>query len=65
MGNNIKENNIEKSLVTKGEKSLISNIKRLNLIPYIKTAVGIVFYVSTFVVSVAIGYMFIFSVFNY
>ena len=65
MGNNIKENNIEKSLVTKGEKSLTYNSKLMNLLPYLKTAVGIIFYVSTFVVSVAIGYIFIFSVFNY
>lgn len=64
MGNNIKENNIEKSLVIKGEGSLTSNDKHLNLIPYIKTVAGILFYVSTFIVSVAVGYIFIFSVFN-
>ena len=64
MGNNIKENLIEKSLVAKGEKSLTSNDKHLNLIPYIKTAAGIIFYISTFIVSAAVGYIFIFSVFN-
>ena len=47
MGNNIRENNIEKSLT-------VTN-KHLNLMPLFKTATGIVFYAATFIVSVAIG----------
>lgn len=62
--NNIKENNIEKSLTTKGEKSLTVRNKYSNLIPLLRTATGIIFYTATFIVSVAIGYLFIFSVFN-
>lgn len=65
MSNNIKENNIEKSLTTKGEKSLTIRSKHRNLAPFLRTATGIIFYTATFVVSVAIGYLFIFSVFNY
>ena len=66
MGNNdIKENNIEKSLIKKGEKSLTVRNKHRNLAPIFKTATGIIFYTATFVVSVAIGYLFIFSIFNY
>lgn len=65
MGNNkIKENTIEKSLTTKGEKSLIDRIKQKDLSVIIKTATGIIFYTATFIVSVAIGYIFIFSVFQ-
>ncbi|MBQ9313446.1 MAG: hypothetical protein IJ220_00330 [Clostridia bacterium] len=65
MGNNIiKENNIEKSLTTKGEKSLTIKDKQKKLAPILKTATGIIFYAATFIVSIAIGYMFIFSVFN-
>ena len=65
MGNNIKENTIEKSLVAKGEKTLTIKNKLQNLMPYMKTALGIIFYTATFIVSVAAGYIFIFSVFNY
>ena len=64
MGNNIKENTIEKSLVTKKEKYLSGHSKHTNLIPYMKTAAKIIFYTSTFIVSAAAGYIFIFSVFN-
>lgn len=60
----IQENNIEKSLTTKGEKSLTIRTKHKNLAPLLKTATGIIFYAATFIVSVAIGYIFIFSVFN-
>ena len=55
MENNIKENTIEKSLIVN---------KKTQLAKILKTATGILFYTSTFIVSVAIGYMFIFSVFN-
>jgi len=65
MGNiNITENHIEKSLITKGEKSLTMKNVRKNLAPILRTATGIVFYAATFIVSVAIGYIFIFSIFN-
>lgn len=65
MGNNeIKENTIEKSMIKKGEKSLTVQNKHMNLIPFLKVATGVIFYTATFIVSVAIGYIFIFSVFN-
>lgn len=62
--NNIKENNIEKSLTTKGEKSLTVKNRHINILPILKTATGILFYTATFILSVAAGYIFIFSVFN-
>lgn len=63
MENKLEENNTEKSLVKKGENSL----KRRNtylIKPILKTTVGILFYAASFIVSIAIGYVFIFSVFN-
>lgn len=59
----MEENTIEKSLTTKGEQALTDK-KKVDIIPILKTATGIVFYTATFIVSVAIGYVFIFSVFN-
>lgn len=65
MKSKIIENNTEKSLVKKGETSLKNKDKNTYIIkPILKTTVGILFYVASFVVSVAIGYTFIFSVFN-
>ena len=64
MGNNINENTIEKSLVKKGKKSLTLQSKSRNILPILRRATGIIFYAATFIVSVAIGYIFIFSVFN-
>lgn len=61
--NNIIENNIEKSLVKKGENSLKTRNTYL-IKPIIQTTAGILFYVASFIVSVAIGYVFVFSVFN-
>lgn len=59
------ENNTEKSLVKKGETSLKSKDKNTYIIkPILQTTVGIIFYIASFVVSIAIGYTFIFSVFN-
>ena len=61
----IVENNKEKSLVKKGETSLKNTDKNTYLIkPILQTTVGVIFYIASFVVSVAIGYTFIFSVFN-
>ena len=62
---NIVENNKEKSLVKKGETSLKNTDKNTYIIkPILQTTVGVIFYIASFVVSVAIGYTFIFSVFN-
>lgn len=59
------ENNKEKSLVKKGETSLKNTDKNTYIIkPILQTTVGVIFYIASFVVSVAIGYTFIFSVFN-
>lgn len=59
------ENNTEKSLVKKGETSLKNKDKNIYVIkPMLQTTVGVIFYIASFVVSVAIGYTFIFSVFN-
>lgn len=61
----IVENNKEKSLVKKGETSLKNTDKNTYIIkPILQTTVGVLFYIASFVVSVAIGYTFIFSVFN-
>lgn len=61
----IVENNKEKSLVKKGENSLENTDKNTYIIkPILQTTVGVIFYIASFVVSVAIGYTFIFSVFN-
>ncbi len=61
----IVENNKEKSLVKKGENSLKNTDKNTYIIkPILQTTVGVIFYIASFVVSVAIGYTFIFSVFN-
>lgn len=61
----ILENNKEKSLVKKGETSLKNTDKNTYIIkPILQTTVGVIFYIASFVVSVAIGYTFIFSVFN-
>ena len=61
----IVENNKEKSLVKKGETSLKNKDKNTYIIkPILQTTVGVIFYIASFVVSVAIGYTFIFSVFN-
>ena len=61
----IVENNKEKSLVKKGETSLKNKDKNTYIIkPILETTVGVIFYIASFVVSVAIGYTFIFSVFN-
>lgn len=61
----IVENNKEKSLVKKGETSLKNKDTNTYIIkPILQTTVGVIFYIASFVVSVAIGYTFIFSVFN-
>ena len=61
----IVENNKEKALVKKGETSLKNTDKNTYIIkPILQTTVGVIFYIASFVVSVAIGYTFIFSVFN-
>ena len=61
----IVENNKEKSLVKKGETSLKNTDTNTYIIkPILQTTVGVIFYIASFVVSVAIGYTFIFSVFN-
>ena len=61
----IVENNKEKSLVKKGETYLKNTDKNTYIIkPILQTTVGVIFYIASFVVSVAIGYTFIFSVFN-
>lgn len=61
----IVENNKEKSLVKKGENSLKNTDKNTYIIkPILQTTVGVIFYIASFVASVAIGYTFIFSVFN-
>ena len=59
----IVENNTEKALVAQGDSSLASK-KKFNILPILKVTTGIVFYAATFIVSIAIGYIFIFSVFN-
>ena len=64
MGNNIKENNVEKSLTKKGEKQLTVHNKHKDILPIIRTATEVIFFTATFIVSVAVGYIFIFSVFN-
>ena len=61
----IVENNKEKSLVKKGETSLKNTDKNTYIRkPILQSPVGVIFYIASFVVSVAIGYTFIFSVFN-
>lgn len=65
MEQKILENNTEKSLVKKGETSLKNKDKNTYIIkPILQTTVGVIFYIASFIVSVAIGYTFIFSVFN-
>lgn len=63
MEQKIEENNVEKSLVKKEESSLKTRNTYL-IKPILKTTAGILFYVASFVVSMAVGYMFVFSVFN-
>lgn len=63
MENKIEENKIEKSLVKKGETSLRTRNTYM-IQPILKTTAGILFYAASFIVSAAIGYMFVFSVFN-
>ena len=63
MENKIEENKIEKSLVKKGETSLRTRNTYV-IQPILKTTAGILFYTASFIVSMAIGYVFIFSVFN-
>lgn len=56
------ENKTEKSLTKKGETAL--KVKYKELLPKVfKTTAGILFYAATFVLSMAIGYTFIFSLF--
>ena len=62
--NEIQENNTELSLTNKSLSSLAIPNKEKDLTHIIKTATGIIFYTASFIVSVAIGYLFIFSVFN-
>ena len=65
MEQKIVENNKEKSLVKKGETSLKNKSKNTYIIkPILETTVGVIFYIASFIVSMAIGYTFIFSVFN-
>lgn len=63
MDNKIEENKIEKSLVKKGETSLKTRNTYM-IKPVLKTTAGILFYTASFIISVAVGYIFIFSVFN-
>lgn len=63
MDNKIEENKIEKSLVKKGETSLKTRNTYM-IKPVLKTTAGILFYAASFIISVAVGYIFIFSVFN-
>lgn len=53
----------EKSLVKKGETSL-RNRNVYIIKPIFQTTAGILFYVASFILSVAAGYTLIFSVFN-
>ena len=57
------ENTTEKALVKKGETSLKTRNTYM-IQPILKTTVGVLFYTASFIVSMAIGYVFIFSVFN-
>lgn len=59
----IVENNIEKSLVKKGENSLRKRTT-YTVSPMLKTTAGVLFYVASFVVSMAASYTLIFSLFN-
>ena len=61
---NIQENTIEKALIAKRKNSLSLKNNHRSIVPILKTATGIIFYTATFIVSVAVGYIFIFSVFN-
>lgn len=63
MKNKIEENKIEKSLVKKGETSLRTRNTYM-IKPILNTTAGILFYAASFIVSMAISYMFIFSLFN-
>ena len=63
MDNKIEENKIEKSLVKKGETSLKTRNTYM-IKPILRTTAGILFYATSFIVSMAIGYVFVFSVFN-
>ena len=63
MDNKIEENKIEKSLVKKGETSLKTRNTYM-IKPILRTTAGILFYAASFIVSMAIGYVFVFSVFN-
>ena len=59
----IQENNTEKALVKKKESGLRTRNTYL-IKPILQTTVGIAFYAASFIVSMAIGYTFIFSMFN-
>lgn len=59
----LEENTTEKALVKKGETSLKTRNTYM-IQPILKTTVGVLFYTASFIVSMAIGYTFIFSVFN-
>lgn len=62
MKEKIIENKTEKSLIKKGETSL--KAKNNAVLPTVfKTTAGILFYTATFILSMAIGYTFIFSLF--
>ena len=61
--NIIKENTMEKSLVKKGETSLRTRNTYM-IKPILKTTAGILFYAASFIISMTIGYAFVFSMFN-
>ena len=63
INNDIKENTIEKSLVKKGEKSLKTRNTYL-IKPILQTTAGVLFYAASFVLAMAISYVFVFSVFE-
>ncbi len=62
MKETIIENKSEKSLTKKSETAL--RIKNKEMLPKVfKTTAGVLFYTATFVLSMAVGYTFIFSLF--
>lgn len=61
--NKIEENKSETALVKRGETSLKTRNTYM-IKPILKTTAGILFYTASFIVSIAIGYVFVFSVFN-
>ena len=61
METNIKENNIEKSLVKQKETSLRTrNVQIISSAA--KLTIGILFYTATFIISMAISTIFIFTI---